>query len=144
MRMQARIPSLMTGPGAARWVWNRRAWMRLAATSGGCAITIWLWTNLADPASGAPHVRIAAQLQLIHAMTCFASATFMNLGALKARFAPPCFLSGSFCLCGALYLPSRLHSPLTSGIALLGVALLLAGWSVLIFASSAIDRQQPD
>ncbi|KQX22645.1 hypothetical protein [Sphingomonas sp. Root720] len=142
--MQARAASLATRPGAAGSVWTRRAWMRLAAASGGCAIAIWLWTNLADPAPGMPHVRIAAQLQLVHAMTCFASATFMNLGALKARFAPPCFLSGSFCLCGSLYLPSRLHSPLTSGIALLGVALLLTGWSVLIVASGAIDRQRPE
>src|SRR3546814_360164 len=78
--------------------------MRCSAVSGCLAMIIWIWGNLSGNDLETRYFRLAAQIQFIHSMTCFGCATFMNLGARKARFAPGSFLIGSFLLCGSLYL----------------------------------------
>src|SRR3546814_7165820 len=62
--------------------------MRCAAVSGCLAMIIWIWGNLSGNDLETRYFRLAAQIQFIHSMTCFGCATFMNLGARKARFAP--------------------------------------------------------
>src|SRR3546814_7025394 len=74
-------------PGA-EGLWTRRLWMRCAAVSGCLAMIIWIWGNLSGNDLETRYFRLAAQIQFIHSMTCFGCATFMNLGARKARFAP--------------------------------------------------------
>src|SRR3546814_17110012 len=78
--------------------------MRGAAVSGCLAMIIWIWGNLSGNELETRYFRLAAQIQFIHSMTCFGCATFMNLGARTARFAPGSFLIGAFLLCGSLYL----------------------------------------
>src|SRR3546814_17205853 len=85
--------------------------MRCAAVSGCLAMIIWIWGNLSGNDLETRYFRLAAQIQFIHSMTCFGCATFMNLGARKARFAPGSFLTGSFLLCGSLYLAPFILDP---------------------------------
>ncbi|AJA09505.1 Putative membrane protein [Sphingopyxis fribergensis] len=124
-------------------LWTRRLWMRCAAISGCMAMVIWIWGNLSGSDLETRYFRLAAQIQFIHSMTCFGSATFMNLGAHKARHAPGFFLAGSFFLCGSLYLAPYYRGPFQLAAGCIGSAGLLAGWIVLIVAAGSIDRGDP-
>ncbi|TGX49082.1 hypothetical protein E5A73_19745 [Sphingomonas gei] len=78
-----------------RLIWRRSVWMRLAAFSVlGAAMVL-----LTAP-TGALALRQAAQIQFMHAMGTFACATFMNIGAHRARHAPLFFLAGSAYIAG--------------------------------------------
>src|SRR3546814_1428674 len=117
--------------------------MRCAAVSGCLAMIIWIWGNLSGNDLETRYFRLAAQIQFIHSMTCFGCATFMNLGARKARFAPGSFLIGSFLLCGSLYLAPYYRGPVQFAAGCIGSAGLLVGWIVLIAAAGPIDRGDP-
>ncbi|WOF43291.1 DUF423 domain-containing protein [Sphingopyxis indica] len=103
---------------------------------------IWIWTNLGPRATHTENFRLAAQIQFIHAMTCFASATFMNLGALKARHAPGFFLSGAGLLSGSLYLNPFLKGSFLLLMGGMGSLCLLGGWLTLILSATDIDRDK--
>lgn len=109
--------------------------MRLAAVSVlGAALVL-----LTAPAD-AFEVRQAAQIQFMHAMGTFACATFMNIGAARAKHAPLCFLTGSVLHCGPTYLSHAGGTVLAPAIAIWGTAFLACGWVVLIGAAGSIDR----
>ena len=84
--------------------WDRRAWMTLAAASGFLSVAMGAFAahGLTDPHAQA-WMRTGAGYQLIHALATLACATFMQVGARRARFAPAFFLSGSALFSGSLY-----------------------------------------
>ena len=113
--------------------------MRLAATSNLCAILIWLFADGQSPDTLTASMKTGAQFQFMHAMATFACATFMNIGAEPARFAPPFFLAGSLIFAGSCYgrtlgLPEALQIA-----AYIGGAGVLVGWAILIWTAGRID-----
>ena len=115
--------------------------MRLGALNGLVALAILLAAHAVFfKPGGAELVRLGAQVQFMHGMATIACATFMNIGAKGARFAPAFFLSGVLLYCVPLYgeaagwlgpqfLPQSL-----------GVAAFAAGWLIMAWAAKDIDK----
>ena len=121
-------------------LWRRAVWMRLAALSGAVSVLIWLLANLAplEPARAAG-LRLGAQVQFMHGMATFACATFMNIGAYGARYAPAFFLSGILLFSVPLY---AVACGAPSPIAMLepvGIVALSMGWLILAWSARWID-----
>src|SRR3546814_11423014 len=89
------------------------------------------------------YFRLDAQIQFIHSMTCFGCATFMNLGARKARFAPGSFLIGSFPLTGSPYLAPYYLGPSQFARVCIGSEGLLCAWNVRYPSAGLINRCGP-
>jgi uncharacterized membrane protein YgdD (TMEM256/DUF423 family) len=121
-------------------LWRRALWMRLGALSGAMSVLIWLAANLAplDPEQAAA-LRIGAQVQFMHGMATFACATFMNIGAHKARFAPAFFLGGILCFSGPVYAVACGASSRIAMIEPAGIVALVTGWLILAWSAGAID-----
>src|SRR6185295_2281075 len=85
-------------------IWRRRTWMRLAALGGLVAVGVGAFAahGVADPRAEAL-LRTGATYGFMHTMATFACATFMQIGAKRARFAPAFFLSGVVLFSGSLY-----------------------------------------
>lgn len=133
----AREPGRRTAAG--RW-WTRRVWMQAAAGLGGACVALDLaaeWVRPTWPA--ARGLATAAHFGFMHAMATFACATFMRVGAHRARHAPAFFLGG-----GVLFLggeAGRLAGG-PGGLAaapLAGAALFVTGWCVLAWAAAGVD-----
>jgi len=74
-------------------------------------------------------------------MATFACATFMNIGARRARLAPPFFLGGVVLFSGSLY-AMALGAPRWLGMVTpVGGLMFLAGWAILVVAARGIDPQ---
>ncbi|MCK5911061.1 MAG: hypothetical protein KAG62_14035, partial [Caulobacter sp.] len=121
-----------------------RTWMRLGIALAILYVSVDL-APLVNPrlAPVAHELAEPAHLGLTHVMATFACATFMRVGAARARFAPAYFLSG-----GALLFLSRLlllaglwglAFPLQS----VGAGLLLVGWFALAWAAAEVDNGRP-
>ena len=84
--------------------WTRRLWMTLAAVSAFVSVAAGAFAahGLADPRAQ-ELMRTGAIYEFMHAMATFACATFMQVGAARARFAPAFFLSGALLFSGSLY-----------------------------------------
>src|SRR5450432_2773072 len=84
--------------------WDRRNWMTLAALSGLAAVAFGASAahGLAD-SKAQELMRTGASYQFMHAMASLACATFMQVGARRARFAPAFFLGGTVLFSGSLY-----------------------------------------
>ena len=120
--------------------WTRRLWMTLAALSGFVSVAAGAFAahGLTDHASEV--MRTGATYEFMHAMATFACATFMQIGALRARFAPAFFLSGTVLFSGSLY-ALALGAPRWTGIVTpFGGLLFLAGWAVLAWAARSVDQ----
>lgn len=109
--------------------------MRLAAGSVLIATLI-----LLSAPSGSVGVRQAAQVEFMHGMATFACATFMNVGAARAKFAPALFLAGSALHCGPVYLSAADCVALPGVVSGAGAILLAGGWVVLIAAGGTVDQ----
>jgi uncharacterized membrane protein YgdD (TMEM256/DUF423 family) len=119
-------------------MWNRRLWMRLGAVSAALgAFALWYAHHIGGAAGDL--VRIGAQIQFMHAMASVACATFMNIGAVRARFAPGFLLGGSILFALAQYSAAMGHDVGTLP-AVAGGVLMLCGWGVIIVAGADIDR----
>jgi uncharacterized membrane protein YgdD (TMEM256/DUF423 family) len=118
-----------------RLIWTRSLWMRLAtfSVSGAAMVLLIVPTDALE-------LRQAAQIQFMHAMGIFACATFMNIGAHRAKHAPLCFIFGSVLHCGPTYVAHAGGTVVSPAIAILGTAILACGWLVLIAAAGSIDR----
>jgi len=122
---------------SARW-WRRATWMRLASLTGLIAVLIWTFAYIAplDPGLAA-NLRLGATVQFMHSMATFSCATFMNIGARDARYAPAAFLPGILLFSGACYAGGEAApSPLLCGA---GIALLASGWLILAWSARTID-----
>jgi uncharacterized membrane protein YgdD (TMEM256/DUF423 family) len=122
-------------------LWRRSLWMRLGALSGAMAVLIWLAANLAVmDAERAAALRIGAQVQFMHGMATFACATFMNIGAHKARYAPAFFLGGILLFSGPVYAVACGMPAAIGMIEPVGVVALVMGWLILAWSAGTIDR----
>lgn len=122
-------------------VWSRRTWMTIAAIGGFIAVAVGAFAahGVRDP-QAAGLLRTGSTYGFMHTMATFASATFMNIGAWRARFAPAFFLSGVLLFSGSLY-ALALGAPRWLGaVTPLGGLCFLTGWGVLAWAARDIDR----
>ena len=120
--------------------WTRRVWMMLAAISGFVSVAAGAFAahGLTDRASEV--MRTGATYEFMHAMATFACATFMQIGAQRARFAPAFFLTGTVLFSGSLY-ALALGAPRWTGIITpFGGLLFLIGWAVLAWAARGVDQ----
>lgn len=97
----------------------------------------------AATARAAELLRIGASYEFMHAMASLACATFMQVGARRARFAPAFFLSGTALFSGSLYALAFGAPRLVGAITPIGGTLFLVGWSVLVWAAGGVDRETP-
>jgi uncharacterized membrane protein YgdD (TMEM256/DUF423 family) len=114
--------------------------MRLGAANALTSLVMALYAFRMDDPAAQALVRLGASFQFMHSMSTFTCATFMNIGAEKARHAPAPFLVGSMLFSGMLYFRA-------AGVGIggdlgldVGGALMAAGWGVLFIAAGEIDR----
>jgi len=121
--------------------WTRRLWMTLAALSGFASVAAGAFAAHALTDPGARELmRTGASYEFMHAMASFACATFMQVGARRARFAPAFFLSGTVLFCGSLY-ALALGAPRWAGVVTpFGGLSFLIGWGVLAWAARGVDQ----
>lgn len=121
-------------------IWSRRNWMTLAALSGFLSVAMGAFAAHAikDP-KAAEWIKTGATYEFMHAMATFACATFMQVGAKRARMAPAFFLCGSMLFSGSLY-AMALGAPRWLGaVTPIGGMLFLTGWAVLIWSARGVD-----
>ena len=122
-------------------IWTRRNWLTLAAISGLISIAVGAFAaHGVTDARAKDLLRTGAQYEFMHAIATVACATFMQLGAPRARFAPAAFLSGSLLFSGSLYALAFGAPRWTGAITPIGGLLFLIGWAVLIWAARQVDR----
>jgi len=124
--------------------WKRRTWMTLAAVGGFIAVAVGAFAahGVSDPAAR-EWLRTGAMYGFVHTMATFACATFMQIGARRARYAPAFFLSGVVLFSGSLY-AMALGAPRWLGaVTPIGGLLFLAGWAILTWAARRVDPAQP-
>ncbi len=122
--------------------WTRRNWMTLAALGGFAAVAVGAFAahSVRDP-KAAEWLRTGATYGFMHTMATFACATFMNVGARRARFAPAFFLSGVVLFSGSLYAMAFGAPRWLGRVTPVGGLLFLIGWFVLAWAARDVDRQ---
>ena len=115
-------------------LWSRRNWMTLAAVGAFAA------HGVTDPRAQ-ELLRTGAMYCFMHTLATFACATFMQVGARRARFAPAFFLSGVVLFSGSLY-ALAFGAPRWLGMVTpIGGLLFLTGWAVLAWAARGVDPQ---
>jgi uncharacterized membrane protein YgdD (TMEM256/DUF423 family) len=121
--------------------WTRRTWMRLGAIGGFIAIAMGAFAAhaVSDPRAQ-ELIKTAANYGFMHTMASFACATFMQIGAKRARFAPAFFLSGVVLFSGSLYALAFGAPRWVGMITPVGGLCFLTGWSVLAWAAGGVDR----
>ena len=114
--------------------------MTLAAASGLIAVAAGAFAahGIRD-AHAKELVQTGAHYQFMHAMASLACATFMQVGARRARFAPALFLSGSIFFSGSLYALAFGAPRWIGAITPIGGLLFLTGWAVLAWAARGVD-----
>lgn len=124
-------------------MWTRSLWMRMAAVSGLMAVAVGAFAahGIDDP-KAAEWLRTGAQYQFMHAMATFACATFMNIGALRARLAPAFFLAGAVIFSGSLYAMAMGAPRFLGAVTPIGGVLFLIGWGILAWSAGTIDQDR--
>jgi uncharacterized membrane protein YgdD (TMEM256/DUF423 family) len=122
-------------------VWSRRNWMTLAALGGFVAVAVGAFAahGMADDPRAQELLRTGAMYGFMHTMATFASATFMQVGARRARFAPAFFLIGVVLFSGSLYALAFGAPRWVGAITPFGGLSFLAGWAVLAWAARGVD-----
>ncbi|WP_368670124.1 DUF423 domain-containing protein [Phenylobacterium aquaticum] len=123
--------------------WERRTWMTLAAAGGFIAVAVGAFAahGVTDP-QAKEWLKTGAQYGFMHTMATFACATFMQIGAKRARFAPKFFLSGVVIFSGSLYAMAFGAPRWFGAITPIGGLLFLAGWATLVWAAAGVDKPQ--
>lgn len=121
-------------------VWTRRNWMTLAAAVGFMSVAVGAFAahGVSDPRAKELLAK-GSQYAFMHAMATLACATFMNVGARRARFAPAFFLSGVVLFSGSLFALAAGAPPVVGAITPVGGVLFLAGWATLAWAARGVD-----
>jgi len=123
--------------------WTRRTWITLAACTGFISVAVGAFAahGVADP-QAKEWLRLGATYGFMHTMATFASATFMQIGARRARFAPGFFLPGIVLFSGSLYAMALGGPRWLGAVTPLGGLLFLAGWATLAWAAAGVDQPQ--
>src|SRR5262245_3872282 len=121
--------------------WTRRNWMTLAAAGGFVAVAVGAFAahGMADP-RGQELLRTGATYGFMHTMATLACATFMQVGARRARFAPAFFLAGTVLFSGSLYAMGLGAARAVAAATPVGGLLFLTGWAVLAWAARGGDQ----
>jgi uncharacterized membrane protein YgdD (TMEM256/DUF423 family) len=114
--------------------------MRLGVVNALCSVVIALLAFRLDDSIAAGLLRLGSGFQFMHSMATFACATFMNIGAARARHAPALFLTGSAMFSGSLYAQATGFWSGGDPALGLGAALMAGGWGVLFVAAGDIDK----
>lgn len=122
--------------------WTRRNWMTLAAVGGFVAVAVGAFAahGVSDP-KAQEWLRTGSAYGFMHTMATFACATFMSIGARRARLAPVFFLSGVVIFSGSLYAMAAGAPRWFGAITPIGGVLFLIGWGVLAWSARGIDPQ---
>jgi uncharacterized membrane protein YgdD (TMEM256/DUF423 family) len=122
--------------------WTRRNWMTLAALSGFVAVAVGAFAahGATDP-KAQDWLRTGSTYGFMHAMATLACATFMQVGARRARLAPAFFLSGVVLFSGSLYAMALGGPRWLGAVTPVGGVLFLIGWTVLAWAARGVDPQ---
>jgi uncharacterized membrane protein YgdD (TMEM256/DUF423 family) len=114
--------------------------MTLAALGGFVAVAVGAFAAhaVADP-QAQELLRTGATYGFMHTMATFACATFMQIGARRARFAPAFFLAGVVLFSGSLYALAAGAPRWVGAITPLGGLSFLTGWLVLAWAARGVD-----
>ena len=124
--------------------WTRRSWMTLAAVGGFVSVAVGAFAahGVTDPRAQA-WLHTGSTYGFMHTMATFASATLMQVGAQRAKYAPAFFLSGVVLFSGSLY-AMALGGPRWLGMVTpVGGLLFLIGWAVLAWAARGVDSVAP-
>ena len=123
--------------------WSRRTWMTLGAIGGFTAVAVGAFAahGVTDPTAKG-WLQTGAQYGFMHTMATFACATFMNIGARRARFAPGFFLPGVVLFSGSLYAMALGGPRWLGAVTPIGGLLFLIGWATLAWAALDVDRPQ--
>lgn len=115
--------------------------MTLAAVSGFIAVAVGAFAahGVTDPVAK-DWLKTGASYQFMHAMATFACATFMQIGAKRARFAPAFFLSGTVLFSGSLYAMALGAPHWLGAVTPLGGLCFLTGWAILAWAARTVDQ----
>ena len=121
--------------------WNRRLWMTLAVLSGFLSVAMGAFAahGLTDPAAK-EWMHTGASYQFMHAMATLTCATFMQVGARRAQFAPAFFLTGTVVFSGSLYAMALGGPRILGAVTPIGGVLFLIGWGVLVWAARGVDQ----
>lgn len=114
--------------------------MTLAALMGLGSVAIGAFAAHGAEPRAAELLRTGASYEFMHAMATFACATFMQVGARRARFAPAWFLGGIVLFSGSLYALAFGASPWVGAITPIGGVSFLIGWAILIWAARGVDQ----
>ena len=122
--------------------WTRRNWMTLAALGGFVAVAVGAFAahGVHDP-KAQEWLRTGAMYGFMHTMASFACATFMQIGARRARYAPAFFLSGVVLFSGSLYAMALGGPRWLGAVTPVGGLLFLIGWAILAWAARGVDPQ---
>ena len=120
--------------------WTRRNWMTLGAVTGFVSVAVGAFAahGVSDP-KAQELLKTGSHYAFMHGMATFACATFMQVGAQRARFAPKFFLSGVLLFSGSLYALAAGAPPWVGAITPLGGLCFLAGWLTLAWAARGVD-----
>lgn len=115
--------------------------MTLAAVSGFIAVAVGAFAahGVTDPVAK-DWLKTGASYQFMHAMATFACATFMQIGANRARFAPAFFLGGSVLFSGSLFAMAAGAPRWLGAVTPLGGLCFLTGWVILAWAARRVDQ----
>ena len=121
-------------------LWNRRTWMTLAALGGFVAVAVGAFAahGVSDP-QARELLKTGATYGFMHTLATFACATFMQVGAPRARFAPAFFLTGVVLFSGSLYALAFGAPRWIGAVTPIGGLSFLAGWAVLAWAARGVD-----
>jgi uncharacterized membrane protein YgdD (TMEM256/DUF423 family) len=114
--------------------------MTLAAVSGFAAVAVGAFAahGVSDPRAQ-ELLRTGAMYGFMHTMATFACATFMQVGARRARFAPAFFLSGVLLFSGSLYALAAGAPRIVGVVTPFGGLSFLIGWAILAWAARGVD-----
>lgn len=121
-------------------LWSRRTWMTLAALTGFMSVAVGAFAahGVSDPRAQ-ELLKTGSQYAFMHSMAILACATFMQVGAERARHAPAFFLAGIVLFCGSLYALAAGAPRIVGAITPIGGLAFLAGWAALVWAARGVD-----
>ena len=123
-------------------IWTRRNWITLAALGGFVSVAVGAFAahGVTDPVAR-ELLKTGALYGFMHSLATFACASFLQIGARRARFAPALFLPGVVLFSGSLYALAFGAPRWIGAITPFGGLLFLAGWLTLAWAARGVDRQ---
>jgi len=114
--------------------------MTLAAVGGFLSVAVGAFAahGVNDP-KAQELLRTGAMYGFVHTIATFACATFMQVGARRARFAPAFFLSGVLLFSGSLYALAAGAPRIVGVVTPFGGLSFLIGWAILAWAARGVD-----